>query len=943
MRHLYLLLISTILVLIAANVYYYLSIYRQQVSFQKNILTRQTEICSWEIEQHISNLVNEINYILFTEDITRFYNDPEVMESSSSKIEVFFSKYGRLVTSISVMDNRKNVYTTSKDQDNNLVTDIYVSRTQRELHDRETFDDQQREYIFILPTFSNDSLIANMVVRIDTRRYAESVFSNYYIKNTLWQTLVTKDGNVVFSTLSPNVNNLQQIDLLTNNWPSEGKSGSIIHKLETPGGLISVISSYYPISILDHDMLIVFSLDTSIVISSIITSVITISAATFIVLVLIILVFLYFIRKERREKQKSMEAEQSIKDIFESLPTGIIIKGLDGRIRMINSTALKILKIKDPESVKGKDISNMFFLFRDYQDSSVKRQIESTSEYVYYDTDDNELILYKKEILSSFLGEEVMVEAFIDISPIEEARRNEFFFGEAKTEFLKRISFDIRNPLNGIMNIAASIGPEVNRDKSVMNKTELIRQCCDDIMLVVNDIMDFSGFEEGRTLVEEIPFVLSEEIEIALNLFREKAREKGIRLTSEISPKMPAKFIGDPFHLRQILTNLVSNSLKYTEEGEISIFAEIRKQISGIILIEFILEDTGAGISPELTDILNQNGNEKQSVPGGGFGLRKTRQLINLMKGDLRIESPVVDNPKEGGPGTRVIFSVQLYSNEFSGKELDFCEVNSYKDIRALVLAEPGEGKQEISSLLSELDISNETTEFNESTIDLLKSRISGQNTGYSILVIIDSQKSNGFTIARSLHENELDQKFLIILISSVNKTGNFLKSRRFGADHYLIGPYDRSEIFDIIQTNFPHVAIPNTKKSTLKRVRNDLKILVAEDNNVNQIVAKSLFRSIGYDVDIAPDGKEVIEMVKKKQYDIIFMDIRMPGKNGLDTTYEIRRLGYKMPVIAMTANAGETDKTKAMEVGMNDFIVKPVRIDILKNIMIRKFAKDNE
>lgn len=943
MRRLYLLLISTILILIAANVYYYLSIYRQQVSFQKNILTRQTEICSWEIEQHISNLVNEINYILFTEDITRFFNDPGVMESSSRKIEVFFSKYGRLITSISVIDNRKNVYTISKDQDDFLVTDRYVSRTQRELHEQETLDDHQREYIFILPTFSNDSVIANMLVRIDTRRYVESVFSNYHIDNTLWQTLLTNDGDVIFSTLSPDMNNFQELDLLINNWPSDGESESNIHKLETPGGLISVISSYYPISIIGNDMLIVFSLDTSIVISSILTSVITISSATFIVLVLIILVFLYFIRKERREKQKSMEAEQSIKDIFESLPTGIIIKGLDGRIRMINSTALEILKIKNPKSVWGKDLSNMFFLFRDYQDSSVKRQTESTSEYVYYDTDDNEIILYKKEILTSFLGEEVLVEAFIDISPIEKARRNEFFFGEAKTEFLKRISHDIRNPLNGIMNIAGSIGPEVDSCKSVVDKTELIRRCCNDIMLVVNDIMDFSGFEEGSTLVEEVPFILSEEIEIALNPFREKAEEKGIKLTSEISSKIPFKFIGDPFHLRQILTNLVSNSIKYTTEGEISLCVSIRKQISGNILIEFILEDTGAGISPELTDILNQNGNEKQSVPGGGFGLRKTRQLISLMKGDIRIESPVFNNPEKGGPGSRVTFSVQFYSNEVSGKNLDFSNLKSYKDIRALVLAEPGEDKQEISNLFSVLNISSQTTEFNESTIDLLKSRISDQYAGYSILVLIDSQKSNGFTMARSLHENQLDQKFLIILISSVNKPGNFLKSRRFGADHYLIEPYDRSEIFDIIQTNFPHVAIPHTKKSTLKRVRNDLNILVAEDNHVNQIVAKSLFKSIGYDIDIATNGKEVIEMVKKKHYDIIFMDIRMPEKNGLDTTYEIRRLGYKMPVIAMTANAGETDKTSAIEVGMNDFIVKPVRIDILKNIMIRKFAVDNE
>ena len=940
MRRIYLLLIAIILVLVTANIYYYLNIHKQQVNFQKNILTRQTEICSWEIEQHTANFMNEINYILFTEDISQFFSNTETRESSSMNIEVFFLKYKHLITNISLYDNEKNVYAIFKDRNNNLVTDIYISRVQRELFEKETLEELREEYVFILPVFKNNTVLANIVVRIDTRKYVESVFNNYHIDNTLWQWLITKEGDVVFSTFSPGVLNVQDVHLLLDNWPEMNESGSLIHKLGSGDGLLSVISTYYPIKVMNQDMLVVFSLDTGIVVSSILTSIITISAATFIVLVLIILLFLYFIRNERREKQKSKESEQAIKEIFESLPTGIIIKGPDGIIKMINSTALDILKIDDAKSVMGKDFSNMFFLLRDYPDNSRARQKESTSEYVYYGPDEKEIILYKKEILASFLGEEVLVEAFIDISPIEHARKNEFIFGEAKTEFLKRVSHDVRNPLNGIINMIGSLESEIDPGPSEKEKIDLIRRCSDDILFVINDIMDFSGFEAGSTLVEEVPFVLHEEIDNGVAPFRKKAREKNIEITTAVLDNVPKIIIGDPFHIRQILTNLLSNSLKYTMEGEIKLIAGTKKQIAGNILLEFIIEDAGTGISPGLLESLNQKGVDQTSFSKGSFGLMKTRQLINLMKGDMHIESPVAENPQVGGPGTRVVFHVQVFSNEVSGKKLKFDHIKDYKDIRALILAEPGENKPEIRKILVKLGISCETTNFNTSTIDLIRSRMADPGSGYSIIVIIDSEKSNGFSIVRNLHEKNLAENFLIIIISSVNKPGNFLKSRRFGADHYLIEPYEGSEIFDIIQNNFPHVAIPVTKETHLKKVRSGLKILVAEDNHVNQIVAQSLFKSIGFEIDIASNGKEALKKVREKDYDIVFMDIRMPEKNGLDATYEIRSLGYTMPIVAMTANVGEMDKTQAMEVGMNDFIAKPVRVDLLKDSIIKKFSE---
>ncbi len=941
MKRIYLLLLSVILILVAANFYYYINIYKQQVDFQKNILMKQTEICSREIEQHISDFMDEIHFILSTEDISQFFINSDIKDNFSRRIEIFFSKYKELVTSISLYDDQKNVFNILRDQSSNPIPDIYISREQKVLYKLEKLEEHNGESVFTVPVFRDNVLHANFVIRIGTNYYIESVFSNYYIHNTLFSWLVNNNGEIIFNNFSSNILDFQGFDTNLHGQSDQNLSGSLVHTLDTDAGPLRVISSYYPIKFLHHDMLVVFSLNTSNVVSYIINSILAIAAVTFIVLIIIIGFFIYFIRNEQKEKHRSKKSEQTYKDIFESLPMGIIIKGMDGRIKMINNSALNILKIDDAKRVLEKDFSNMFFLYKDYSNNGQKNLKDRASEYVYYDSDESELILYKKEIPACFHEEKVFIEAFIDISPIEQARKNEFLFGEAKTEFLKRVSHDIRNSLNGIINLADSLELEISQGTLKTNKIQLIRNCCEEILLVMNDIMDFSSFDPVRILVEEIPFILPDEVDLVVTPMKHTAQEKNIIISTSINKNVPKNLIGDPFHIRQVLTNLLSNSLKYTHTGEIKLMIESNKQIDGNILLKFILEDSGIGISSDLLEILNNDGSSPELILPGSFGLKKTRQLIKLMNGEIFLESPISDQNVSGGPGTRVRFHIQLYSNDVSNKKLKFEHLKSYHDIRALVLKESGEENSGIQRVLRKLGISCETTSFNDSTVDLIKSNLSDPDLRYSIVFILNSEKSNGFSIAQALNESHIDENFLIIIISSVNRPGNFIKSRRFGADHYLMEPYEASEIFDIIQNNFSHIAIPITKNTPLKTIRPDLKILVAEDNPVNQIVSQTLFKSLGYTIDLVTNGREAMEKVRSKEYDIIFMDISMPEKNGLDATYEIRKLGYTMPIIAMTANAGETDKTEAMEVGMNGFISKPVRKDVLKSIIIKSISKD--
>jgi CheY-like chemotaxis protein len=457
----------------------------------------------------------------------------------------------------------------------------------------------------------------------------------------LWQWLITEDRDLVHGNFTSDESLTEMVTGVVFDQP--GKAGSLIHKLDTGRGPKKVISTYYPVMLLQNQAIIIFSLDASTIISYITNSILIISATTFLVLIIIIFFFLYFIRIERKERLRLKESELALKNILESLPLGIIIKGAGNKIKMINAAALDILKISSAGSVMGKDISNMFFISGKHINTAGVPGEESATKTVWYDTDDNEVVLYKKEIPASYLGKKVMVEAFIDISAIELARKKEAEFGEAKTEFLRKVSHDIRNPLNGIINMADSIDCETATGQEENEKINLIRQCCEEILTVVNDISDFSGvFTPGEIL---------------------------------------------------------------------------RK-----------------GSDPEIT------------------------------------------------------------------------------------------GKKE----------------------DILK--ITGR-----------------------------------------------------------------------------------------------LNILVAEDNHVNKIVAASMFKSLGYIIDIASDGKEALQKIRSRDYDIVFMDIKMPLKNGLDTTYEIRKLGYTMPVIAMTANALDSDKAEALSVGMDDFITKPVNKAIIREILIKSFLKQTD
>ena len=212
----------------------------------------------------------------------------------------------------------------------------------------------------------------------------------------------------------------------------------------------------------------------------------------------------------------------------------------------------------------------------------------------------------------------------------------------------------------------------------------------------------------------------------------------------------------------------------------------------------------------------------------------------------------------------------------------------------------------------------------------------------FQLLIIKDSQTFDGFKLVARLNDAKITGLFTILLVSTNDKQGNYVKCKRNGIDNYLVFPYETSELYNFLCETFTSLQLEEEKaKFKVHQMKVDLKILVAEDNSINQKVAKTLFKNMGYEVDFAKNGLEVIEMVKLQQYDIIFMDIMMPEMDGIQATEELRKQKIDIPIIAMTANVAKDEKNKAIASGMNDYITKPVRIDTIKKIFIKLFSEE--
>jgi signal transduction histidine kinase/CheY-like chemotaxis protein len=939
MRKSVIVVISALLLLIIIDGVIINILYQNQLSKQKSLLAKQLETCSNNIETEVSRFESDLNFILFSDDISELFSDNFQESGSLRKLEMFYSSYTDMIKNIDIYDNNKNVLNLFKDKKGNFISDKYLAQRQKKLADQESVKTKDSEYQYFIPVFKNNEVYGNIVISIDLSQYIISELYKFHIPNVIYQYVIDPETGSFKSNYQGKVT-IDKIEIISENLRNE--IGDVIeHQIKSDSIVTLVTTVYAPLKALDHKFGLAFCIDKNFFIKSVLEKVYILCILTFIIIGIVIL---YFIRSFKTVTQANSDLQNEItliKYILENLPIGILIFDDSLKISTINQVAREMLQVKEGEEKTGNSLTQKFL-----QASRPNKRKEISAAYdsnhfILYQKEGNEIILYKKEFPSIINGKELIISAFIDITPLEKARKYEAAMNNAKSEFLAKMSHEIRTPMNGIIGMTDALNKN-NLTKEQAEYIDIVKRSADLLLSIIDDILDHSKIEAGKMQLEELPFKLIDEIKLSLDLFRSIIDEKGLKLSIHIDENVPENIIGDPFRLRQVLSNFISNAVKFTHEGEIRLVVKIEEEYNGNVSLLFEVADTGVGIPKErMESIFNSFTQAENSTSrkygGSGLGTTIAKQLINLMNGEVWVESPSGISKNKKYPGSKFSFTIEVFSNNDIKKDLNYSLITSFNQINVFLITQNVTTKKRLTGFLKHIGVNLEIATIDEEILPSIKKQLEKGEKQYHLVIIMDEPNLDGIWIARQLNQSGLTDKYRFIMISSNHKQENYIQTKLAKIDFYMTQPFEQDILKNYLYRCFNSLNIESiTKEISLQK---DLNILVAEDNLINQKVAESIFMNMGYKIDIAIDGKEVVDMIKKKPYDIVFMDLQMPEKDGVDATVEIRGLGYQMPIVAMTATASKIGKDSALTSGMNDYITKPVKTEAVRSVMEKWFA----
>jgi|WetSurMetagenome_2_1015567.scaffolds.fasta_scaffold05065_5 signal transduction histidine kinase/CheY-like chemotaxis protein len=934
---LYFILITLVVILL--NIYFSFSIYHNQISFQRSILAGQAEASSDQIEKALMKFENEVNALLYSNIILSIdLTSDDVNQAGIRSLEMLFSNNQDLIKNVHIYDFKENVLNLSFNKRKKLLIDPYITQHEYQLYNKITVRKDQDIYQYSFPIFREKELVSNIVFELDIPNFFRMEMNKNFHDVAYWQWVVSNKGAVVFTNASVDAQ-FRDSSLLQKIVETQQSSFSK-NSLWVEGKKEYMYSAYSPLNVLDNEFGIIFSMRQSFVFDLILNRLIIAGFFSTLIMILFLLIMLGKMGKSFSQKEQVKNDLSYLQSIFDNLPVGIMVLEQDQHVKIINQTAREMLLMNNEDIVTGKNLTERFMLSRDYYDNRDNASFDS-NQFVLYRHEGEEVAVYKKDIPFIINNEEFVLSAFVDVTPIEKARKYEAASNTAKSEFLAKMSHEIRTPMNGIIGMTEALDQE-NLTFNQKEYVQIVKRSADVLLTLIDDILDFSKIEAGKMQLEEIPFKLREEVKFSVDLFKPIIEEKKLEFTLKINNAVPENIIGDPFRLRQVLSNLISNAVKFTHEGEIVIGVELEEEYNNNITLMFYVEDTGVGIAQnKIESIFNSFTQAEESTSrkygGSGLGTTIAKQLVNLMHGEIWVQSPSSISRNPVYSGSKFSFTIEVYSNERVIKTLHHEKILQFSQISCLIVSAGSVNQQRMLRILDFEKISYENYPYDPAHFEEFKNKLMQDVSRHQILIIYDEPGSNGFMLAKKLKEEKITDLYLVFLVCSAHKTDNFIQSRRYGIDYYFCEPLEQHDLINSIYESFPFIEKSTT--DIVKKIKLSISILVAEDNEINIRVAQTIFANLGYKIDIARNGSEAVDKIKSQPYDIVFMDLVMPEKDGIQATVAIRALGCQMPIVAMTATASSKSKTKAISSGMNDYIVKPVKMETIRSILIKWFA----
>jgi two-component system sensor histidine kinase/response regulator len=536
------------------------------------------------------------------------------------------------------------------------------------------------------------------------------------------------------------------------------------------------------------------------------------------------------------------------------------------------------------------------------------------------DTDEQELFVLYEDVSDEVRARAALLEAK------EGAER----LAQLRSVFLANMSHEIRTPMNAVLGLTELL---LDSDLSVEQRRalNLIESSGEALLTLLNDVLDLSKIEADGLRLETVPFDLHHLVDSTVSLLAVRAREHKIELLTEIAPPVPEQVRGDPTRLRQVLTNLIGNAIKFTHQGEVLVTLTSEGSTDGRATVRFAVKDTGIGIREDQRVAIFQPFRQAdlsttRKYGGTGLGLTIARRLVEMMGGQLQLESEV-------GKGSEFSFAIDLAVEATVPVPLPVPSAVQLAGRTMLVVDDNQSNRRIVREMLAAAGVAvEEATDADEGLAALR--RAAAARTPYA-LAILDAQMPgrDGFQLAQIVRADATLKATPLMMLSSVGERGDGQRCRELGIHGYLTKPVSRGNLVEMVASVLGNAAQSGASPEVVTRhrileSRRHLRILLAEDNLVNQEVAATMLRKRGHHVDVADNGRQAVDLAARERYDVVLMDIQMPEMDGYEATAAIRATatGRDLPIVALTAHALADERDRILAAGMNATVTKPFK-----------------